>query len=211
MAQIISAKFIAPNIKRFEILSPKIARRRKPGQFVIIRIDESGERIPLTIADSNTENGTITIIVQSVGKTTMELNMLEAGDTILDVVGPLGKPSEIEKFGNAVSIGGCVGTAIAYPTAVALKQAGNHTISIIGGRSKEFVILEDEMRNVCDEVYVTTDDGSYGKKGFVTDQLKELILHKKINLSDEAESINLPFCVHAIPFIASACIYISLA
>ncbi|OGU79384.1 MAG: ferredoxin-NADP reductase [Ignavibacteria bacterium RBG_16_35_7] len=181
MPQILSAKFIAPNIKRFDILSPKIAQRRKPGQFVIIRIDESGERIPLTIADSNNENGTITIIVQAVGRTTMKLNMLEAGDTILDVVGPLGKPSEIEKFGNAVSIGGGVGTAIAYPTAVALKQAGNHTISIIGGRSKEFVILEDEMRNVCDEVYVTTDDGSYGKKGFVTDQLKELILHKKID------------------------------
>ena len=181
MAQIISAKFIAPNIKRFEILSPKIARRRKPGQFVIIRIDESGERIPLTIADSNTENGTITIIVQSVGKTTMELNMLEKGDTILDVVGPLGKPSEIEYFGTAVSIGGGVGTAIAYPTAVALKKAGNHTISIIGGRSKEFVILEDEMRKVCDEVYVTTDDGSYGKKGFVTDQLKELINKMQID------------------------------
>ena len=181
MAQIISAKFIAPNIKRFEILSPKIARRRKPGQFVIIRIDESGERIPLTIADSNTENVTITIIVQSVGKTTMELNMLEKCDTILDVVGPLGKPSEIEYFGTAVSIGGGVGTAIAYPTAVALKKAGNHTISIIGGRSKEFVILEDEMRKVCDEVYVTTDDGSYGKKGFVTDQLKELINKMQID------------------------------
>jgi len=181
MAQIISAKFIAPNIKRFEILSPKIARRRKPGQFVIIRIDESGERIPLTIADSNTENGTITIIVQSVGKTTMELNMLEKGDTILDVVGPLGKPSEIEYFGTAVSVGGGVGTAIAYPTAVALKKSGNHTISIIGGRSKEFVILEDEMRKVCDEVYVTTDDGSYGKKGFVTDQLKELINKMQID------------------------------
>ena len=181
MVQIISAKFIAPNIKRFEILSPKIARRRKPGQFVIIRIDESGERIPLTIADSNTENGTITIIVQSVGKTTMELNMLEKGDTILDVVGPLGKPSEIEYFGTAVSVGGGVGTAIAYPTAVALKKAGNHTISIIGGRSKEFVILEDEMRKVCDEVYVTTDDGSYGKKGFVTDQLKELINKMQID------------------------------
>jgi len=181
MAQIISAKFIAPNIKRFEILSPKIARRRKPGQFVIIRIDESGERIPLTIADSNTENVTITIIVQSVGKTTMELNMLEKGDTILDVVGPLGKPSEIEYFGTAVSVGGGVGTAIAYPTAVALKKSGNHTISIIGGRSKEFVILEDEMRKVCDEVYVTTDDGSYGKKGFVTDQLKELINKMQID------------------------------
>jgi ferredoxin--NADP+ reductase len=188
MPIIISAKFIAPNIKRFDIYSPKIAQRRKPGQFVIIRIDDSGERIPLTIADSNVEEGTITIIAQGVGKTTNELNMLETGDNILDVVGPLGKPSEIENFsrrdgfpGTAVSIGGGVGTAIAYPTAVALKQAGNHTISIIGGRSKEFVILEDDMRKVCDEVYVTTDDGSYGKKGFVTDQLKELIASQKID------------------------------
>lgn len=181
MPQIITAKFLAPNIKQFEILSPKIARKRKPGQFVIIRIDDSGERIPLTIADSNTEKGTITIIVQGVGRTTMELNTLETGDDILDVVGPLGKPSEIENFGTAVSIGGGVGTAIAFPTAVALKEAGNHTISIIGGRTKEFVILEDEMRKVCDEVYVTTDDGSYGKKGFVTDQLKELIHKKKID------------------------------
>jgi ferredoxin/flavodoxin---NADP+ reductase len=181
MPQIISAKFLAPNIKRFDIFSPKIAQRRKAGQFVIIRIDDSGERIPLTIADSDTKNGTITIIVQGVGRTTMELNMLEAGDTILDVVGPLGKPSEIEHFGTAVSIGGGVGTAIAFPTAVALKEAGNNTISIIGGRTKEFVILEDEMRKVCDEVYVTTDDGSYGKKGFVTDQLKELIHSKKID------------------------------
>lgn len=181
MPQIVSAKFLAPNIKRFDILSPKIAQRRKPGQFVIIRIDESGERIPLTIADSDIETGTITIIVQGVGRTTMGLNLLEEGDTILDVVGPLGKPSEIENFGTAVSIGGGVGTAIAYPTAVALKKAGNHTISIIGGRSREFVILEEEMRKVCDEVCVTTDDGSYGKKGFVTDQLKELIHRKKID------------------------------
>ena len=181
MPQIVSAKFLAPNIKRFDIFSPKIAQRRKAGQFVIIRIDDSGERIPLTIADSDTKNGTISIIVQGVGRTTMELNMLEAGDTILDVVGPLGKPSEIEHFGTAVSIGGGVGTAIAFPTAVALKEAGNHTISIIGGRTKEFVILEDEMRKVCDEVYVTTDDGSYGKKGFVTDQLNELIHKKKID------------------------------
>ncbi|NWF89756.1 MAG: sulfide/dihydroorotate dehydrogenase-like FAD/NAD-binding protein [Ignavibacteriaceae bacterium] len=181
MPKIISAKFIAPNVKQFEILSPKIAQRRKPGQFVIIRIDDSGERVPLTIADSNTDTGTITIIAQGVGKTTLELNALEAGDNILDVVGPLGKPSEIENFGTAVSIGGGVGTAIAYPTAVALKEAGNHTISIIGGRSKDFVILEDEMRKVCDEVYVTTDDGSYGKKGFVTDQLNELIAQRKID------------------------------
>ncbi|MCW8805603.1 MAG: sulfide/dihydroorotate dehydrogenase-like FAD/NAD-binding protein [Ignavibacteriaceae bacterium] len=181
MHKILSATFIAPNIKRFTIEAPKISLKRKAGQFVIIRINDAGERIPLTIADSDSEKGTIDIIVQGIGKTTKELNSLEAGDFIADVVGPLGKASHIENFGTAVSIGGGVGTAIAYPTAVALKQAGNHTISIIGGRTKEFVILENEMKQVCDEVFVTTDDGSYGKHGFVTDQLKELIESRKID------------------------------
>jgi ferredoxin--NADP+ reductase len=181
MHKILSATFIAPNIKRFTIQAPKIALKRKAGQFVIIRLNDVGERIPLTIADSDAEKGTIDIIVQGIGKTTKDLNSLESGDFIADVVGPLGKPSHIENFGNAVSIGGGVGTAIAYPTAVALKQAGNHTISIIGGRTKEFVILENEMKRVCDEVFVTTDDGSYGKHGFVTDQLKELIETRKID------------------------------
>ena len=181
MHKIISAEFLALNIKRFVISAPKIAEKRKPGQFVIIRINEIGERIPLTIADSDTSKGTITIIVQGIGKTTKELNSLEAGDKISDVVGPLGKASHIENFGTAVSIGGGVGTAIAYPTAVALKHAGNHTISIIGGRTKEFVILEKEMREICDEVFITTDDGSYGKHGFVTDQLKELIEQRRID------------------------------
>lgn len=175
MYKIVSAKFIAPDVKKFEIDAPKIALKRKAGQFVIIRIKENGERVPLTISDSSKEKGTISIIVQGVGKTTKELNILNKGDYILDVVGPLGKPSHIENFGTAVSIGGGVGTAIAYPTAVALKEAGNKTISIIGGRTKEFVILEDELRNVCDEVFVTTDDGSYGEKGFVTTKLKQLI------------------------------------
>jgi ferredoxin--NADP+ reductase len=181
MHKILSATFIAPNIKRFTIQASKIALKRKAGQFVIIRISDVGERIPLTIADSDSEKGTIDIIVQGIGKSTKELNNLQTGDYIADVVGPLGKSSHIEKFGTAVSIGGGVGTAIAYPTAVALKQAGNHTISIIGGRTKEFVILENEMKKVCDEVYVTTDDGSYGKHGFVTDQLKELIETRKID------------------------------
>lgn len=181
MHKIMSAKFIAPNIKRIEISAPKIAEKRKAGQFVIIRINDHGERIPLTIADSDKEKGTITIIVQGIGKTTKELNSLESSDFIADVVGPLGKPSHIENFGTAISIGGGVGTAIAYPTAVALKQAGNHTISIIGGRTKEFVILEKEMKEICDEVFITTDDGSYGKHGFVTDQLKELIDQRKID------------------------------
>jgi ferredoxin--NADP+ reductase len=191
MHKIISAKFLASNIKRFEIEAPKIAQKRKAGQFVIIRLKEGGERIPLTIADSDPEKGTITIIVQGIGKTTMELNSLNAGDSILDVVGPLGKPSHIENFGTAVSIGGGVGTAIAYPTAVALKQAGNETISIIGGRSKEFVILEDEMKKVCDEVYPTTDDGSYGYHGFVTQKLKDLI--------DSGKKIDFVLAIGPIP------------
>ncbi|HDK46197.1 MAG TPA: sulfide/dihydroorotate dehydrogenase-like FAD/NAD-binding protein, partial [Actinobacteria bacterium] len=141
----------------------------------IIRLDEYGERIPLTISDADVTEGWISLIVQAVGKTTMALNLLEAGDSITDVAGPLGVPAHIENFGTAVSIGGGVGTAIAYPTAVALKEAGNHVISIIGGRSREYVILEKELREACDEVYPTTDDGSYGFHGFVTEKLQELI------------------------------------
>ena len=191
MHKIISAQFIAPEVKKFVIEAPKIARKRKAGQFVIIRIKEEGERIPLTIADSDSEKGTITIIVQAVGKTTKELNSLESGEEIMDVVGPLGKPSHIENFGTAVSIGGGVGTAIAFPTAVALKQAGNHTISIIGGRTKEFVILEDELKEVCDEVYPTTDDGSYGFHGFVTQKLQEMI--------DSGKKIDFVLAIGPIP------------
>jgi len=175
MYQITEARFLAQDIKLFKIKSPKIAEKRKAGQFVIIRIAEHGERIPLTIADSDTSDGTVTIIVQGVGKTTKQLNMLEAGDEIMDIVGPLGMPSHIENFGTTVSIGGGVGTAIAYPTAVALKQAGNQVITINGARSKDLVILEEEMKAVSDEAYITTDDGTYGHHGFVTDMLQKLI------------------------------------
>lgn len=191
MFKIVDARFLAENIKKFEIEAPRIAKKRKAGQFVIIRIDEYGERIPLTIADSNVEKGTITIIVQGVGKTTKELNMKEAGDSILDVVGPLGQPSHIENFGTAVSIGGGVGTAIAYPTAVALKEAGNYVITINGARSKDLVILEDEMKSVSDEAYITTDDGSYGFHGFVTQKLQQLI--------DEGKKIDFVLAIGPIP------------
>jgi ferredoxin--NADP+ reductase len=163
MFKIHEARFLAENIKLFRIEAPQIAQKRKAGQFVIIRVDDYGERIPLTIADSDAEVGTVTIIVQGVGKTTRQLNMLEAGDTVRDVVGPLGMPSHIENFGTAVSIGGGVGTAIALPTAMALKKAGNR------------VILEEEMKAVSDVAFITTDDGSYGYHGFVTDLLKKLI------------------------------------
>ena len=162
-------------MKRFTIEAPRIARKHRPGQFVIVRIHYKGERIPLTIERADPARGTVNIVVQSIGKTTNLLNSLETGDAILDIVGPLGKPSEIEKFGTVVVMGGGVGTAMAYPTAAALKQAGNRVISILGGRNRELVILENEMRGVSDSVLVTTDDGSYADKGLVTDKLRELI------------------------------------
>ncbi len=191
MNKIIFAEFIGPDTKMFRIDAPLIAAKQKPGQFIILRVSPEGERIPLTIADSDTKEGSITIIAQGIGKTTKELNNLNAGDYIQDLVGPLGKPSHIENFGTAVSIGGGVGTAIAYSTAKGLKHAGNKVISIIGGRSKEYVILEKEMRDIADEVIITTDDGSYGKKGFVTDSLKEII--------DSGEKVDFVLAIGPIP------------
>ena len=175
MFKIVHAQFIAPGIKRFTIEAPRIARKQRPGQFVIIRINERGERIPLTIERSDPEKGTVNIVVQSIGKTTNLLNSLETGDSILDIVGPLGKPSEVKNFGTVVVMGGGVGTAMAYPTAAAMKRAGNRVITILGGRNKDLVILESEMREVSDTVFVTTDDGSHGDKGLVTDKLRQLI------------------------------------
>jgi ferredoxin--NADP+ reductase len=175
MFSILEARFLAPDVKLLRIQAPRVARKRLAGQFVILRIHERGERIPITIADANAERGDITIVVQGVGKTTRLLNSLGAGDSILDVVGPLGRPSEVEMFGTACVIGGGVGAAIAYPTAVALKKAGNQVISILGGRTRALVVLEDEIRAASDVVYVTTDDGSYGEKGLVTDRLRALV------------------------------------
>ena len=175
MFKIVNAQFIAPGIKRFILEAPRIARKQRPGQFVIIRVMEKGERIPLTIERSDPEKGTVNIVVQSIGKTTNLLNSLETGDSILDIVGPLGKPSEIANYGTVVVIGGGVGTAMAYPTAAAMKRAGNRVLTILGGRNKDLVILEPEMREVSDTVFVTTDDGSYADKGLVTDRLRQLI------------------------------------
>ncbi|VAW01476.1 NADH-dependent reduced ferredoxin:NADP+ oxidoreductase subunit A [hydrothermal vent metagenome] len=175
MNRILETRVLAPEVKYFRIEAPKVARKRKAGQFVIIRVTGTGERIPLTIVDSDPDEGWISLIVQGVGKTTRTLNELEAGDSVHDLAGPLGMASEIHEYGRAVVIGGGVGTAIAYPTAVALAEAGNDVVAIIGGRSREYVLLEDEMQEVCAEVYATTDDGSYGYHGFVTDKLAELI------------------------------------
>jgi len=173
--KILEAKFLAPGIKRFVLEAPRIARKQQPGQFVILRIYEEGERIPVTIENSDPAKGTISIVVQSAGKTTQLLNSLNTGDSIRDVVGPLGKPSEIGKFGTVVVVGGGVGTAMAYPSAAAFKRAGNRVISIVGARNRELVILEKEMRDVSDALLITTDDGSYADKGFVTDKLRQLI------------------------------------
>ncbi|MBI4801800.1 MAG: sulfide/dihydroorotate dehydrogenase-like FAD/NAD-binding protein [Elusimicrobia bacterium] len=173
--RIVYAKALSNDVKLFEIASPYIAQKALPGQFVVIRHREEGERIPLTIADLDRTKGTITIIFQEVGKTTKDLGTLKEGALLLDVLGPLGVPTEIERFGTVVCIGGGVGAAVIYPIAKALKSAGNRTIAIIGARTKELIILEDKFREITDELYLTTDDGSYGRKGFVSDELKRLI------------------------------------
>ena len=175
MFKIIHTEFIAPGIKRFVIEASRIARKHKPGQFIILRLHEHGERIPLTIERADPQAGTIHLVVQSAGKTTHLLNLLATGDSILDVVGPLGRPSEIEKFGTVVVMSGGVGAAMAYPTTVALKRAGNRVISIVGARSKALVILEREMGEASDTLMITTDDGSYAEKGLVTDKLRQLM------------------------------------
>lgn len=175
MFLILEARFLAPGVKRFLIEAPRIARKHQAGQFVIIRLYDRGERIPLTIERSDPARGAISLVVQSVGKTTHLLNSLEAGDAILDIVGPLGKASEIANFGTVVVIAGGVGAAVAYPTAAALKRAGNRIHVIAGARTKDLVILEPEWRGVSDELWITTDDGSYGEKGIVTDRLARLI------------------------------------
>ncbi len=173
--EILRKEKLAPAITLFEMFVPEVAEKVRAGQFVVVRSDEFAERIPLTVAESDPGRGTIVIIFQEVGVSTKKLGALEVGEAPLDVVGPLGVPSEIENFGTVVCIGGGVGVAVVYPVARAFKQAGNRVISIIGARTKDLLILEDEMRAVSDELYVTTDDGSYGHHGFVTDVLKKLI------------------------------------
>jgi ferredoxin--NADP+ reductase len=175
MFPIVDKKVLAPTITRFEIKAPFIARKRKAGNFVMVRVEEGGERIPLTIAGGNPAQGTITLIVQAIGGTTKLLCSKRAGDSLLDVVGPLGNPTPINNHGVVVCVGGGVGTAELYPIAKALKDAGNRVLTIIGARSKELVILEKEMSDCSDETFVTTDDGTYARKGFVTDQLKDLL------------------------------------
>jgi len=175
MFEIREARWLAPNIRRVVLQAPRVALRHRPGNFVIVRVVEEGERIPLTVADADPDAGAITLVVQVVGATTDQLARLEPGQHVMDVVGPLGKATEIERFGHVVLVGGGCGTAVIYPQAKAFRAAGNEVSAVIGGRSKEHVILEDDLRAVCDAVHPCTDDGSYGYHGFVTQKLLELI------------------------------------
>lgn len=188
---ITSKILLSENVCRMDIESPEIARKRKAGQFVILKVDETGERIPLTIVESDPEKGTITIIFQIVGKTTALMADLKVGDRFQDVQGPLGNPTEIENYGRVVCIGGGVGVGVIYPITKALKEHGNHVTSIIGARTKDLIILEEDMRKVSDTLVVTTDDGSYGVHGFVSTVLSDMIT--------KGEKIDRVFAIGPVP------------
>jgi len=173
--EIVHHELLAPSVSRSRIRAPEIAKKRKAGQFVLVRIAELGERVPLTIADADVHEGTITIVTQALGPSTRAITAMKAGDFMLDVVGPLGNPTHIDRFGTVLCIGGGIGVAPLYPIAQAMKGAGNRVISILGARTRELLILESEMRGVSDEVLVVTDDGTYGEKGLVTDAFRQLL------------------------------------
>jgi len=183
MLKIIKKHSLAKNIKEMIIEAPDIAFNAKPGQFVVIIVKEKGERIPLTISEVDKKNKTITIIFQEVGFTTRLLGTLNEGESIQHILGPLGKGTNLEKLGRVVCIGGGVGIAEIYPVSKAFKECGNEVIGVIGARTKELVILENKMRSICDKLYITTDDGSYMQKGFVTDVLKDLLRQYNLNIA----------------------------
>jgi len=195
--QIVETSLLAASVKQFKIAAPEIAKKRKPGQFIVLRINEEGERIPLTIADADPQAGIITLIFQEVGKSTIQLGKLKAGDSISDLIGPLGVPTHIEKFGTVVCIGGGIGIAPVYPIAKAMREAGNAVISIIGARTKDLLILEDEMTRVSNSLKVSTDDGSYGVHGFVSDILQDVI--------DQGTNINLVVAIGPVPMMRVVC------
>jgi len=181
----------------FKIEAADIARKAKPGQFVVIRANETGERIPLTMAGTDPEAGTISIIFQVVGKTTALLRSLGEDDEILDIIGPLGVPTHVEKLGTVICVGGGTGVAVMYPITKAYKEAGNHVIAIIGARTKDLLILEEEMTAASHDLRVTTDDGSYGHHGFVTDVLKQIL--------DERDDVKLVVGIGPVPMMKFLC------
>lgn len=175
MYPILEKKVLSATVKLMKIKAPLVAKKAQAGQFIILRIDEKGERIPLTIADYDREKGTVTVIFMEVGKTTKQLGTLNVGDSLLNFVGPLGQPSDIEKYGTVIMIGGGVGIAPLYPIVRELKQEGNYVISILGARNEKLLMLEKEIEKFSDELHICTDDGSKGRKGFVSDVLQKLI------------------------------------
>jgi ferredoxin--NADP+ reductase len=197
MFPIVEATLLAAAVRQLKISAPEIARKRRPGQFVVLRIHEEGERIPLTIADADPDTGTITVIFQEVGKTTLQMGKLKAGDGIADLIGPLGVPTHIEKFGTVACIGGGIGIAPVYPIAKGMRDAGNTVISIIGARTKDLIILEEEMRRVSHTLKVATDDGSYGVHGFVSDVLQDII--------DQGPAIDLAVAIGPVPMMRVVC------
>jgi ferredoxin--NADP+ reductase len=193
MNKIINKEQLAKDVVKIIVEAPVIARKAKAGQFVVVITDEQGERMPLTLADWDKNKGTISLIFQKVGFTTKRLSTLQAGEEIEHILGPLGHPTEVSKLGTVVCIGGGVGIAEVYPVSRAFKEAGNRVIGIIGSRSKDLLILEKEMKEVCDELFVTTDDGSYSRKGLVTDVLKELF--EVIEESTHTKFPDLVYCI----------------
>jgi ferredoxin/flavodoxin---NADP+ reductase len=194
---IVDTRLLAASVKQFKVAAPEIARKRKPGQFVVLRIHDEGERIPLTVADADPAAGTITLIFQEVGKSTMQLGKLKAGDSILDLIGPLGRPTHVEKLGTVVCIGGGIGIAPVYPIAKGMREAGNRVISIIGARTKDLLIMEEEMGKVSDVLKISTDDGTYGFHGYVSDILQDVI--------DEGDPIHLVVAIGPVPMMRVVC------
>lgn len=183
MNKIIEKEFYSPQVARIVVEAPEISKTRKAGHFVIVRVDKKGERIPLTISSSDPERGTITLVVQQVGVTSAKLIALEPGDEVSDVVGPLGKATHIEKVGTVLCAGGGVGSAPLLPIVEAMKKAGNKVITVLAARTRELLILEEQMREFSDEVIIMTDDGSYGQKGLVTHGMEQVIEREKVNLA----------------------------
>ena len=179
MYEILKTRRLAPNVREYEIYAPDVARHARAGQFIILRVDERGERVPFTICDYDREKGTITILVQEVGYTTMLMGGLSEGDSLCDFVGPLGRATDLKEYSNIVLVGGGIGTAVIYPQAKQLKSEGKAADVIVGARTKELIMYESEFKAAARNLYLTTDDGSYVRKGFVTDVLKELIPEKK--------------------------------
>lgn len=179
MNEILAKRRLAPNVVEYVINSPRVAKNARAGQFIILRVDEDGERVPFTICDYDTQNGTVTILVQEVGYSTKKLSTLEVGDSLSDFVGPLGRATDLDEFNNIVLVGGGIGTAVIYPQAKYLKSIGKSADVIVGARNKDLIMYEDEFKQSARELFLTTDDGSYVRQGFVTDVLREQIANKK--------------------------------